>query len=158
MKPNTGTQFYQIPQNDGFITASVRKNDGSGDNLTVSIYVDGTLVKTTSTTTPYGVLDVTAVLPPTGASPVVNNSGSINLPAAPGHDPSGGLVSLPEQGWEWPILLMGGGAHFPESPARDPNIFKNYQQQSETFSGILHCPAGLFPVLAQGSSGLRRCF
>ncbi|MFY9982158.1 MAG: tetratricopeptide repeat protein [Methanoregula sp.] len=84
MKPNTGTQFYQIPQNDGFITASVRKNDGSGDNLTVSIYVDGTLVKTTSTTTPYGVLDVTAVLPPTGASPVVNNSGSINLPAGTG--------------------------------------------------------------------------
>ena len=62
--PNTGDQFYQIPRtNSGYITASVNKNDGSGDNLTVGIYSDGTLVQTASTTQPYGALYVTAIIP-----------------------------------------------------------------------------------------------
>src|SRR5208283_255096 len=85
VKPNTGTQFYQIPQNNGFVTASVSKNDGSGDNLTVSIYVDGMLEKTASTTTPYGVLDVVAAFPTPGSPPAVgNSSGPIFLPAGTG--------------------------------------------------------------------------
>jgi tetratricopeptide (TPR) repeat protein len=84
VKPNTGTQFYQILQNNGFVTASVSKNDGSGDNLTVSIFMDGTLVKTASTSTPYGNLDVVAAFPTPGSPPVVNSSGPINLPAGAG--------------------------------------------------------------------------
>jgi hypothetical protein len=84
-KPNTGTQFYFIPQNNGYVSASVSKNDGSGDNLTVSIYVDGTLVKTASTTTPYGVLDISTAFPTPGSPPAVSNSsGPVNLPAGAG--------------------------------------------------------------------------
>jgi hypothetical protein len=84
-KPNTGTQFYFIPQNNGYVSASVSKNDGSGDNLTVSIYVDGTLVKTASTTTPYGVLDISAAFPTPGSPPAVgNSSGPVNLPTGAG--------------------------------------------------------------------------
>jgi hypothetical protein len=82
MVPNTGNQFYQIPKNDGFITASVSKNDGSGDNLTVNIFAGGTLVKTDSTTVPYGSLDVVALIPTLGSPPAVNSSGNMNLPAS----------------------------------------------------------------------------
>ncbi|MGB8309966.1 MAG: tetratricopeptide repeat protein [Methanoregula sp.] len=62
MQPNTGDQFYQIERNNGIIYASVTKNDGSGDPLTVNIYKDGTLIKTDSTMKPYGGLDVVGVL------------------------------------------------------------------------------------------------
>ncbi|MGA2162653.1 MAG: tetratricopeptide repeat protein [Methanoregula sp.] len=82
MVPNTGDQFYQIPKNDGFITASVSKNDGSGDNLTVNIFAGGTLVKTDSTTVPYGSLDVVALIPTLGSPPAVNSSGNVNLPTS----------------------------------------------------------------------------
>jgi tetratricopeptide (TPR) repeat protein len=73
--PNTGDQFYQIPRtNSGYITASVNKNDGSGDNLTVSIYSDGTLVQTASTTQPYGALDVVAIIP--ASTPALSSDNS----------------------------------------------------------------------------------
>jgi len=72
--PNTGDHFYQIPANDGLVTASVHKNDGSGDKLTVKVYRDGTLIKTASTTTPNGDLYVTAVIPVSTPQPAVGNS------------------------------------------------------------------------------------
>lgn len=69
--PNTGDQFYQVPSTGSVITASVKKNDGSGAPLTVSIYVDGTLIKTGTTTQPYGSLDITATVPlPATPAPV----------------------------------------------------------------------------------------
>jgi len=74
MVPNTGDQFYLIPTNNGFITASVSKNDGSGDTLTVNMYQDGTLVETDSTSTPYGVLDVVARIPVTPINQTMNTS------------------------------------------------------------------------------------
>jgi tetratricopeptide (TPR) repeat protein len=87
MQPNTGDQFYQIAQNNGIISASVAKNDGSGDPLTVNIYKDGTLLKTGSTRVPFGSLDVVTVLP----SPTVQSSAgnateneTVAVPAASG--------------------------------------------------------------------------
>ena len=84
--PNTGDQFYQISRtNNGYITASVNKNDGSGDNLTVNIYSDGTLVQTASTTQPYGALYVTAIIPT--ATPTLlsgNSTASTTLPSDTG--------------------------------------------------------------------------
>ena len=81
--PNTGDQFYQIPRtNSGYITASVNKNDGSGDNLTVNIYSDGTLVQTASTTQPYGALDVTAIVPIATPTLLSDNSTANMTPSA----------------------------------------------------------------------------
>jgi hypothetical protein len=82
--PNTGDQFYQISRNDGYVTASLHKNDGSGDKMTVNIYKDGILVKTDSTTLPNGDLYVQAVLatpvsPPLTAS---NSTGNVTVPAS----------------------------------------------------------------------------
>ena len=49
-KPNTGDQFYRVlMMNYRYVIASVSKNDGSGDNLTVNVYQDGTLITTDST-------------------------------------------------------------------------------------------------------------
>ena len=80
--PNTGDQFYQISRtNSGYITASVNKNDGSGDNLTVNIYSDGTLVKTSSTTLPYGSLYVAAIIPT--ATPTLASDNITEIITAP---------------------------------------------------------------------------
>ncbi|MGB8220762.1 MAG: tetratricopeptide repeat protein [Methanoregula sp.] len=73
--PNTGDHFYRIPAaNDGLVTASIQKNDGSGDQLTVKIYKDGTLVKTDSTTLPNGNLDVVATIPASVATSMAGNT------------------------------------------------------------------------------------
>lgn len=80
--PNTGDQFYQVPSTGKFVTASVKKNDGSGNPLTVNIYVDGSLVKTATTLLPYGNLDITAVVPaPTTPAPV--NTTETSVPSVP---------------------------------------------------------------------------
>jgi hypothetical protein len=83
---NTGDHFYRIlTVNHGLVTASVQKNDGSGDKLTVKIYKDGTLIETDSTTLPYGTLDVTAVIPASVATPAADNSTETGtVPAAAG--------------------------------------------------------------------------
>ncbi len=83
MVPNTGDHFYQIPENNGFITASLHKNDGSGDNLTVNVFKDSTLLKTASTTIPYGNVDILAVLAtPVPTTSVANRSGNVTVPAS----------------------------------------------------------------------------
>jgi hypothetical protein len=81
--PNTGDQFYQIPRNDGYVTASLHKNDGSGDKMTVNIYKDGTLVKTDSTTLPNGDLYVQAVLAtPSSPLPAGNSAENVAVPVS----------------------------------------------------------------------------
>jgi len=83
--PNTGDHFYPIAKNSGFVTATIRKNDGSGDKLTVKVYKDGTLIKSDSTTIPNGVLYVQAVIPASVATPVAGNSTeNVTVPAAAG--------------------------------------------------------------------------
>ena len=73
--PNTGDHFYRIPAaNGGLVTASIQKNDGSGDNLTVNVYKDGTLIKTDSTTLPNGNLDVVATIPASVATSLAGNT------------------------------------------------------------------------------------
>jgi len=81
--PNTGDQFYQIAKNGDLVTASLHKNDGSGDKLTVNVYKDGTLVRTDSTTIPYGDLDVeTDLSAPALMSAADNSTGNVSVPAS----------------------------------------------------------------------------
>jgi hypothetical protein len=81
--PNTGDQFYQISRNDGYVTASLHKNDGSGDKMTVNIYKDGILVKTDSTTLPNGDLYVQAVLAtPSSPLPAGNSAENVAVPVS----------------------------------------------------------------------------
>jgi tetratricopeptide (TPR) repeat protein len=86
MQPNTGDQFYQITRDNGFVSVSVSKNDGSGDQLTVNIYKDGMLLKNDSTSIPYGNLDVVAVLPtstvPSSAGNSMENTTVVNTTEA----------------------------------------------------------------------------
>lgn len=67
-------QFFQVPAKDEVVTASVTKQDNSGNPLTVEIYNEGKMVKTATITKPKGTLDLDANLKlaasPTGASPV----------------------------------------------------------------------------------------
>jgi hypothetical protein len=63
VKPNTGDQFYPVQWNNGIVTATVSKNDGSGDRLTVTVYSNGVAIKNESTTLPYGTVDLLATIP-----------------------------------------------------------------------------------------------
>jgi hypothetical protein len=90
---DTGDHFYRIPTSDGTVAISLQKSDGSGDPLKVVVYSDGATVKTASTTTPYGNIDVqlslaTPTPPPTSVittvatqSPASNVTTSIDANA-----------------------------------------------------------------------------
>ena len=53
-----GEQFYQIPAKDQIVDAVVQKLDASGNLLTVSLYLDGAQVSTSSTTKPFGTVEI----------------------------------------------------------------------------------------------------
>jgi hypothetical protein len=55
---DTGDHIYQIFTTDGTVAASLQKTDDSADELKVSVYRDGTTLKTVSTTAPSGVIDL----------------------------------------------------------------------------------------------------
>jgi hypothetical protein len=55
---DTGDHFYRIPTTDGTVAVSIQKTDGSGDELKVIVYNNGITVKTVSTTTPKGNIDL----------------------------------------------------------------------------------------------------
>jgi len=56
---DTGDHFYRLPTaSDGAVAISIQKSDGSGDNLTVTVYNNGATVKTVSATGPYGSIDL----------------------------------------------------------------------------------------------------
>jgi hypothetical protein len=54
----SGEQYYQIPAKDQIVDATVQKLDASGDLLTVSIYLDGARFSSSSTTKPYGTVEI----------------------------------------------------------------------------------------------------
>ena len=54
----SGDQFYQIPAREGIIDVSIQKQEGSGNELAVEIYKDGSLVKRGNTTAPKGTIDL----------------------------------------------------------------------------------------------------
>ncbi|PKG33579.1 hypothetical protein [Methanoregula sp.] len=58
----SGEQYYQIPAKDQIVDAVVQKLDASGDLLTVSIFQDGIQVSGSSTTKPYGTVEIHADL------------------------------------------------------------------------------------------------
>jgi hypothetical protein len=55
---DTGDHIYRILTTDGTVAASLQKMDGSDDELKVIVYSDGKMLKTASTTTPSGVIDL----------------------------------------------------------------------------------------------------
>lgn len=59
----TGENLYRVRvDNNGTVAVSLQKTDGSGDELEVTIYKDGTAVKTASTSAPKGKIDLQFVL------------------------------------------------------------------------------------------------
>ncbi|HEX3001771.1 MAG TPA: hypothetical protein VHN82_05310 [Methanoregula sp.] len=54
----SGEQYYQIPAKDQIVDAAVQKLDASGELLTVSIYLDGAQVSSSSTTKPFGTVEL----------------------------------------------------------------------------------------------------
>ncbi|MDD1686555.1 hypothetical protein [Methanoregula sp.] len=67
----SGTQVYQVPAKDIIVDASVDKLDDSGTLLTVSIYSNGKLVNSGTTTSPHATLDVHADLRTPAPTPTV---------------------------------------------------------------------------------------
>jgi hypothetical protein len=54
----SGDRFYQIPMRKGILDVTVQKQEGSGNELTIEIYKDGSLVKRSNTTAPKGTIDL----------------------------------------------------------------------------------------------------
>ncbi len=55
---DTGDHFYSIPTSQGTVAVSVKKTDGSASELKVIVYKDGTALKTATTSTPRGSIDL----------------------------------------------------------------------------------------------------
>lgn len=55
---SSGDQFYQLAMKSGMVEAILEKGDGSGKNLVVGVYKDGTLVTYGNTTKPKGIVEI----------------------------------------------------------------------------------------------------
>jgi hypothetical protein len=55
---DSGDNLYSISTTDGIVLVSLQKNDGSADKIQVDVYKNGILVKTGSTVTPRGILEI----------------------------------------------------------------------------------------------------
>jgi hypothetical protein len=87
---STGDKYYRISTSTGTVTASIQKDDGSADPLTVEVYKDGELVTKKSTVTPKGTVEIQVNLKPaptpapvqtllvTTVPPVVNSTAATN--------------------------------------------------------------------------------
>jgi len=58
----SGDQYYQIPTVDGVVETTIQKLDSSGNVLTVAVYTNGNLIKSGTTRTPGGEVDIHADL------------------------------------------------------------------------------------------------
>ncbi len=54
----SGTRFFQIPTVDDVVVATIQKQDGSGNVLSVEVYKNGTLVKRGAVSAPRGIVDL----------------------------------------------------------------------------------------------------
>jgi len=57
---SSGDQFYQLSMSSGMIGGFIDKGDGSGKNMIVQIYNDGTLVTYGNTSVPLGMVEIHA--------------------------------------------------------------------------------------------------
>jgi hypothetical protein len=55
---DTGEHLYSISTNDGIVMISVQKNDGSADKILAEVYKNGVMVKSSSTVTPRGIVEI----------------------------------------------------------------------------------------------------
>jgi hypothetical protein len=55
---DTGEHLYSISTNDGIVLISVQKNDGSADKILAEVYKNGVMVKSSSTVTPRGIVEI----------------------------------------------------------------------------------------------------
>ena len=62
MVAGSGDKYYQIPTVDGVVEATIQKLDSSGNVLTVEVYNNGNLIKSGTTRTPGGEIDIHADL------------------------------------------------------------------------------------------------
>jgi len=68
----SGVRIYKILWNDHIVKASAQKQENSGDTLTIKIYNNGTLIKSSSTRAPMGSVDI-LIDPLTGQPPGVKH-------------------------------------------------------------------------------------
>lgn len=68
---DTGDRFYSVPTSEGIVQAAIQKSDGSGGELVVEVYKNGSLIKRGTTTVPRGLVEIMADLrpPKTTATP-----------------------------------------------------------------------------------------
>ena len=55
---DTGDHVYSISTGDGIVAVSLQKMDGSADKIVVEVYKNGVLVRSESTITPKGIVEI----------------------------------------------------------------------------------------------------
>jgi hypothetical protein len=55
---DTGDNLYPIPDSARTVTASLEKQDGSGDQILLEVYKDGVLLRSESSITPNGTVEI----------------------------------------------------------------------------------------------------
>jgi hypothetical protein len=55
---DTGDHVYSISTADGIVAVSLQKMDGSADKIIAEVYKNGIMVKTSSTVTPRGIVEI----------------------------------------------------------------------------------------------------
>jgi hypothetical protein len=55
---DTGDHIYSISTGEGIVAVSLQKNDGSADKIVVEVYKNGVLVRSGSTITPKGIVEI----------------------------------------------------------------------------------------------------
>jgi hypothetical protein len=79
----TGEHFYQVPTVNGPVDASIKKTDGSSNELVIEVYKNGLLIKHDSTTVPQGTIEFEAVLRTPTPTPVLTTVATTVITTAP---------------------------------------------------------------------------
>jgi len=58
----SGEKYYQIPMTEGIVEVLLRKEDGTGNVLTVEVYQNGRMVTRSTKATPFGEIDIREML------------------------------------------------------------------------------------------------
>jgi hypothetical protein len=55
---DTGDHIYSISTTEGIVQVSLRKKEGTAENIVVEVFKNGVMVKNSSTITPKGLIEI----------------------------------------------------------------------------------------------------
>jgi hypothetical protein len=94
----SGTRLYQLPVHDTVIEGTINKLDGSGNILDIGIYNGGSLVSESTTSHPWGSVDLDVPIGPVILNEPVTTTAAAAITVPPTPDTSLALHAIPPEG------------------------------------------------------------